>query len=205
VPNNVVAVAFVAVRFVKMAVVPDTLVANIFVPVADVKFRLVVVAFVAVKFVTLKLVVFNVPIVALGVRSSVDDTSPKAITFPELDIENLVELFTCKFTKSPLYPAEGLAPKNVPDALPPWMILLPKRKRDEVEAVNGVPDIWRVEVAPPAAFAKIPPSKVCKAVHVGAIACERAGAASLLMKVLADPFWAERVIETLGLAPVEVE
>jgi hypothetical protein len=170
VPNNVVAVAFVAVRFVKMAVVPDTLVANMLVPVADVKFRLVVVAFVAVKFVTLKLVVFNVPIVALGVRSSVDDTSPRAVTLPELDIENLVELFTCKFTKSPLNPVDGLAPKKVPEAFPPWIKLLPRRNNELVDVANGDPDTWRVEVAPPAAFTRTPPLKVCKAVQVGAIA-----------------------------------
>jgi hypothetical protein len=69
----------------------------------------------------LPLISKRVAIVALGVRNSVDDTSPKAITFPELDIENLVELFTWKFTKSPLKVLVGLAPNKVPLALPPWM------------------------------------------------------------------------------------
>ena len=47
-----------------------------------------------------------------------------------------------------------------------------------------------------------PPVNWWRAVHVGAIACERAGAASLLMNVVAVPFTAVRPIVPVGLAPV---
>ena len=47
-----------------------------------------------------------------------------------------------------------------------------------------------------------PPVNWWRAVHVGAIACERAGAASLRMNVEAVPLTAVRPIVPVGLAPV---
>ena len=44
--------------------------------------------------------------------------------------------------------------------------------------------------------------KVCKPVHVGTIAWESAGAASLLMMLVADPFTAVRPMLAEGLAVV---
>jgi len=46
----------------------------------------------------------------------------------------------------------------------------------------------------------MPPVKVCSAVHVGAMACDNAGAASLRMAVVAVPFTAVRPIVAEGLA-----
>jgi hypothetical protein len=55
------------------------------------------------------------------------------LKLPDELINNLVLEFTWKFTKSPLNPVEGLAPKKVPEALPPIMKLEPSSVRVLVE------------------------------------------------------------------------
>jgi hypothetical protein len=61
-----------------------------------------------------------------------------------------------------------------------------------------------VAVVPVAEVKERPLLNVWSPLHVGAIAWDNAGAASLRIKVFAVPFCAERVTETEGFAPVEV-
>ena len=136
--------------------------------------------------------------VELGERSSVDEATPT----PE--IENFVELLIWKFMKSPLKVDVGLIPIKVPETFPLWMMFDPRSMRDEVAAWKGNPPTWNVEVVPPVAFTSPPALQMWRPVHVGAIDCERAGAASLRIKVFAEPFTAESPTEAEGFAPVEV-
>jgi hypothetical protein len=135
----------------------------------------------------LPLISKRVAIVALGVRNSVDDTSPKAITFPELDIENLVELFTWKFTKSPLYPAPGLAPKNVPDALPPVIKLLPRRKRVEVEVSGDMPATERRDHGEVVSIPTLPFESMIIRVELGLTALPDVVEAAVVLKMMLPP------------------
>ena len=62
---------------------------------------------------------------------------PARVIVPVDDTRNWVDEFTWKFMKSP-EKAVGLMPIYVPDAaLPPWMILGPRRKRELVAIARG--------------------------------------------------------------------
>lgn len=62
----------------------------------------------------------------------------------ELEIRSFVDEFIWKLRKSPLYPVEGFAPRNVPEAEPPFMRLLPRRTSVDVVPSSDVLAIWNL-------------------------------------------------------------
>ncbi len=94
----------------------------------------------------------------------------------------------------------GFAPRKVPDATPPCIVLEPKSIKVPDENAGGKPVIHRVVEA--VGFSAIPPLKVCKAVHKGIIDWLKAGAESEVRKVAAEPLTAASPTLTEGFALV---